>query len=115
MTIFDTALKAAERMGMRDRTPLERARATYNDLSAQATGLVNAIPSRSTLDWTSLTIGLIVGTAVGFGLGLYMRDAMEPAMRKARKQVQKAQEAVEELPQRLNITRMEEKPATTSS
>jgi hypothetical protein len=114
MTILDTALMAAERMGLRDRTPMERARATYNDLSTQATSLVNAIPSRSTMDWTSLTIGLIVGTAVGFGLGLYLRDSMEPAMRTARKQVKKAQEVVEDLPQRLNITRMEETPASKS-
>jgi hypothetical protein len=115
MTIYDTALKAAEMVGLRDRTPLERARASYNDLSTQATGLASYIPTQSNVDWTSLTIGLIVGTAVGFGLGLYMHESMQPAMRTARRQMKKAQETVQELPQRLNITRMEETPVKTEA
>jgi hypothetical protein len=129
MTMIDTALRAAEMVGLRERTPYERARAGVSDLASQATSFWDSLPSRSairsqatelmpmrpTMDWTSLTIGVIVGTAVGFGLGLYMHESMQPAMRTARKKMEKAQEAVKDIPNRLNITRMEEETPTTAS
>lgn len=112
MTMWDTALRTAETLGLRDRTPYERARASYNDLTSQADMLRSYLPTRDTVDWTSLTVGLIVGTAIGFGLGLYLKESMTPALDTARERVRKAASKVQEqIPTRLNVTRMDEQKA----
>ena len=57
----------------------------------------------------SLLIGLAVGVGIGVGVGLM---ASRPSLNRAKRQVKQAIEAAEEnlqnLPSRLNITRMEE-------
>jgi hypothetical protein len=115
MTILDSALRAAEALGLRDRTYYERARAGYNDLAERSYNLRDYMPNRSSLDASSLTMGLILGAAVGVGIGIYLADSVKPAIRSARKQVREAAETVqgqiEQLPTRLNITRMEEQTA----
>ena len=128
MSILDTALKTAEQVGLRDRTPYERARASYNDLTSQASSLVDYLPSWNSMpslrslptaefaapvtDWTGIMAGVIVGVAVGFGLGLYFKESVTPALESARKQARKAVDAVQEqLPTRLNITRLDEQTA----
>lgn len=118
MTMLDTALKTAEMIGVRDRTPLERARATYNDLADRAgkfsDTLMDYVPEQGGVDWTSLTVGLIIGTAIGFGLGLYLHDRTRPALRTARERVRSAAGTLgERVPVIKNITRMDE-PAGSS-
>lgn len=61
------------------------------------------------LDGTSLIVGVAIGVALGFGLGLALKDSLSPAVSRARQKAKKAyDQAKEQVPARLNITRMEE-------
>jgi hypothetical protein len=132
MTILDTALKTVEVIGLRDRTPYERARASYNNLTSRAEALREFLPSMPTMpalpsmpampssaiverpaDWSGVVAGTVVGIIVGFSLGMLLKERVTPALQTARQQARKAVAAVQEqLPNaRVNITRMDEKPA----
>jgi hypothetical protein len=122
MSILDTALKTVELIGLRDRTPYERARATYNDLTSKAEGLreflpampvIPSLPSRvvtvQSTDWTGVAVGVFAGIAVGFALGMYLKESVAPTLESARKRALKAVDSLQEqLPTRLNITRIDE-------
>lgn len=65
------------------------------------------------IDATSLVVGLVLGVGIGVGVSYaLMSRNMQPTLNKARRQMRqaldRAQEEAQNLPSRLNITRMEE-------
>lgn len=62
------------------------------------------MPSRqmvNDIDTTSLVVGIVAGVAIGLSLGYLLKGNVKPAVKRVRQRAQ-------ELPSRLNITRMEE-------
>jgi hypothetical protein len=96
------ARKAVDRFDWHDYVPTER----------QLRGWLPGVQPKPAIDTTSLVVGLVIGVGIGVGLGVI---ASRPSLNRAKRQVRQAIEAAEEnlqkLPQRLNITRMEEESA----
>jgi hypothetical protein len=79
--------------------------------------IIGMIPGRRRqgvdLDITSLVVGMVIGVGIGVGVTVAMNSRqVQPTIKRARKQVkvalERAQEEAQNLPSRLNITRMEE-------
>lgn len=105
-------------LGLKPKSRLERLR----DID-----LMDYVPSRQDLmgwmpgqrkqtvdiDATSLVVGLVIGVGIGVGVSYALTSRkVQPTLNRARRQMRdaldRAQEEAQNLPSRLNITRMEE-------
>lgn len=109
---YDVALRAAEALGLREPTYMERlGRINFRDYAPSRASLEAYRPATS-FDPTSLILGLAVGVGVGVAIGYAAKGNMAPAARRVRDRTYEAMEGIQQrLPERLRVTRMEEAQA----
>lgn len=110
---YDVALRAAEALGLREPTYMERLqRINFRDYAPSRATLEAYRPSTSTFDTTSLILGLAVGMGVGVAIGYAAKGNVAPTARRVRERTYEAMEGIQQrLPERLRVTRMEETPS----
>jgi hypothetical protein len=117
----DVQSTVADWLGLQPKSRWDRLMAIdWRDYVPSRQDLRGMLPTqRTTVDFdaTSLVVGLVVGVGVGVGITLALSSrAVQPRLTRAREQVREAmgrvQEGAQNVPSRLNITRMEEQPTT---
>ena len=106
---YDVALRAAEALGLREPTYMERLqRMNWRDYAPDRSTFDAYRPSVS-YDTTSLILGLAVGVGIGVAIGYAAKGNVAPAAKRVRERTYEAMEGIQNrLPERLRVTRMEE-------
>lgn len=114
MTRFETAQSTvATWLGLQPKSRWERLREMdWHQVVPSRQDIRGLVPQRQRsldIDATSLVVGLVVGVSIGVGVGYALsRPTLKRARQQVREAINRAEENLGELPNRLNITRMEE-------
>jgi hypothetical protein len=115
MTRFETAQSTvATWLGLQPKSRWERLREMdWHDVVPSRQDIRGLLPRQQhrsvDFDTTSLVVGLVVGVSIGVGVGYALsRPTLKRARQQVREAIDRAEENLGDLPNRLNITRMEE-------
>lgn len=116
MTRFETAQSTvATWLGLQPKSRWERLREMdWHQVVPSRQDIRGMLPRQRAVDFdaTSLVVGLVVGVSIGVGVGYALsRPTLKRARQQVREAISRAEENLGDLPNRLNITRMEEQQA----